>query len=217
MEIYFVPGIGPAPKWASFLENITEELEETKNYSVYEDHKFLTYGDLEQIGATNLIGTNFIKPYMHGYFMDWKLYKKLKTLNEPFDYNKYLEERKQEKLNKMFEGRIVMNRNQKMKVNQKLAENLTDKDESKNVLVDPRFKSLFTDKNFEVDFNSEQYKGKNLYKNKQTDITNNNLTNENGEGNNVVEEKVEKIVNPELVKLKEKLLSRKRKKIDKLY
>lgn len=77
MEIYFVPGLGPAPKWCTFLENITEELEETKNYSVYEDYKFLTQTDLEQIASTNLIGTKFLKPYMHGYFMDWKLYKQV--------------------------------------------------------------------------------------------------------------------------------------------
>jgi ribosome biogenesis protein ENP2 len=81
MEIYFIPGIGPAPKWCSFLENITEELEEAKNYSVYEDYKFLTLDDLEQMGANNLIGTKMVKPYMHGYFMDWKLYKKLKSVS----------------------------------------------------------------------------------------------------------------------------------------
>ena len=34
IEIYFVPQIGPAPKWASFLDNITEELEEAKTYSL---------------------------------------------------------------------------------------------------------------------------------------------------------------------------------------
>ena len=30
-----------------------------------------------------------LKPYMHGYFIDWRLYKKLKQLTEPFDYKIY--------------------------------------------------------------------------------------------------------------------------------
>jgi len=77
IQNYFIPGIGAAPQWCHFLENITEELEETKNYSVYEDYKFVTATDLEQISATNLIGTKFLKSYMHGYFIDWKLYKKV--------------------------------------------------------------------------------------------------------------------------------------------
>ncbi len=69
--------MGPAPHWCHFIENMTEELEESKNYSVYEDYKFITATDLQQISATNLIGTKFLKSYMHGYFIDWKLYKKV--------------------------------------------------------------------------------------------------------------------------------------------
>ena len=145
MEIYFVPGIGHAPKWSSFLENITEELEETKNYSAYEDYKFLSLDDLEQMGATSLIGTNFVKPYMHGFFMDWKLYKKLKSVTDPFAYDKYLEERKQEKFKKMFGERIVLNRNNKVRVNSKLFEQ-DQKAGSENanatIVTDQRFKKL---------------------------------------------------------------------------
>jgi hypothetical protein len=201
MDIYFIPGLGPAPKWCSFLENITEELEEAKNYSVYEDYKFLTMKELEELGAANLIGTKFVKPYMHGYFMDWKLYKKLKTVSEPFNYDKYLEDRKQEKMNKLMGERIILNRN-RLKVNAKLAE------ENGNLLTDKRFEKLFKSKDFEIDISSEQYK---TYK-----------RSENGKDNpliNVVEEPEGngKIVNPELIRLKEKLLSKKRQKINNFY
>jgi len=151
MEIFYVPEIGPAPKWCSFLENITEELEETKNYSVYEDFKFLTYKDLEAIDAVNLIGTRFVKQYMHGYFMEWKLYKKLKALSEPFAYDKYLEDRKKEKLNKLTEERIQFNKNKKYRVNEKLASEFEKEDHNKIILSDPRFERLFTDRNFEID------------------------------------------------------------------
>lgn len=46
---YFLPSMGPAPKWCTFLEQLTEELEESKSTSLYEDYKFLTPLDLEKL------------------------------------------------------------------------------------------------------------------------------------------------------------------------
>ncbi len=163
MEIFFVPEVGPAPKWCSFLENITEELEETKNYSVYEDFKFLTQKELEAIDAVNLIGTRFVKQYMHGYFMEWKLYKKLKALSEPFAYDKYLEDRKKEKMNKLTEERIQFNRKKKYRVNEKLANELEKDQANKTLLSDPRFEKLFKDRDFEIDDSNDTCKYKILY------------------------------------------------------
>ncbi|KAF8801490.1 hypothetical protein BYT27DRAFT_7262029 [Phlegmacium glaucopus] len=37
MATYYIPQFGPAPRWASFLENITEEMEDQTTHSVYED------------------------------------------------------------------------------------------------------------------------------------------------------------------------------------
>jgi ribosome biogenesis protein ENP2 len=88
---YFVPSIGPAPKWCSYLESITEELEETAQPTVYDDYKFLTKAQLEEIGLSHLVGTNMLRAYMHGYFMDMKLYNKAVTLTQPFAYEKYKE------------------------------------------------------------------------------------------------------------------------------
>jgi ribosome biogenesis protein ENP2 len=57
---YFVPQLGPAPRWCSYLEGITEELEEKSldggNGTTYEDYKFLTKTEVESLGATGLIG-----------------------------------------------------------------------------------------------------------------------------------------------------------------
>lgn len=39
LQAYFVPALGPAPKWSSFLENLTEELEETAAPTLYEDYR----------------------------------------------------------------------------------------------------------------------------------------------------------------------------------
>jgi len=48
MTTYFIPELGPAPRWCSFLENITEEMEDTAGgtRSVYEDYKFLSRSEL---------------------------------------------------------------------------------------------------------------------------------------------------------------------------
>ena len=159
--MFFVPEIGPAPKWCSFLENITEELEETKNYSVYEDFKFLTQKDLEAIDAVRLVGTRFVKQYMHGYFMEWKLYKKLKDLAEPFTYEKYVTDRKKEKYDQLTKERIQFRRNIKYRVNEKLATQLETDIQNKTLLSDPRFEKLFKDKNFEIDDSTDACK---LYK-----------------------------------------------------
>jgi len=71
IELYFIPQIGPAPKWASFLDNITEELEEAKTYSLYEDYKFVTMNELDEIGGKNL---DLIIQYLEHYqYMEPKI------------------------------------------------------------------------------------------------------------------------------------------------
>lgn len=101
---YFIPNLGPAPKWCSYLENLTvcwccffvvyknnenkcsklllfnflkEEMEEGSQTTIYDDYKFLTMEDLERLHLTNLIGTNLLRAYMHGFFIDYRLFKKV--------------------------------------------------------------------------------------------------------------------------------------------
>ena len=50
MGIYYIPVLGPAPRWCSFLDNLTEELEENPESTVYDDYKFVTKKDLENLG-----------------------------------------------------------------------------------------------------------------------------------------------------------------------
>jgi len=47
MGTYYIPQLGPAPRWASFLENITEEMEDQTARSVYEDYKFVERNELK--------------------------------------------------------------------------------------------------------------------------------------------------------------------------
>ncbi|TYH09938.1 hypothetical protein ES288_A07G137500v1 [Gossypium darwinii] len=76
---YFIPALGPVLKWCSSLESLTEELEGGQT-SIYDNYKFLTKEDLEKLNLTNLIGTNLLRAYMHGFFIDFRLYKKARLL-----------------------------------------------------------------------------------------------------------------------------------------
>ena len=95
---YFVPQLGPAPSWCSYLDSLTEELEEEKTSTVYEDFKFLAKLDIEELGAASLVGTEHLRAYMHGYFMEMKLYQSLRAVARPFEYQEHLKKRISEKL-----------------------------------------------------------------------------------------------------------------------
>jgi hypothetical protein len=58
------------PNRCSFLDSLTEELEETQRNEVYEDYKFVTREELHAAGLEGLVGTNMLKAYMHGFFVD---------------------------------------------------------------------------------------------------------------------------------------------------
>jgi ribosome biogenesis protein ENP2 len=87
LQSYYVPALGTAPKWCSFLDNLTEELEENPNTTVYDDYKFVTKKDLTNLSLDHLIGTNVLKAYMHGFFIDLRLYEKAKAIANPFQFD----------------------------------------------------------------------------------------------------------------------------------
>ena len=46
--------VSPAPRWCSFLDTLAEELEEVPEPVVYDDYKFVTSKDLENLGIIAL-------------------------------------------------------------------------------------------------------------------------------------------------------------------
>lgn len=50
MFMFCFQSLGPAPKWCSFLDSLTEELEENPEPTVYDDYKFVTDKELESLG-----------------------------------------------------------------------------------------------------------------------------------------------------------------------
>ena len=158
--------MGPAPKWCSFVENLTEELEEKQTETIYNEYKFLTKEELEKIKASELIGTKFVQSYMHGFIMKAKLFNKLKDKSQPFDYQAYKEDQIQMKLNKELQKDKIFSKTQKTKVNEKLVENMKKATEKKDnprakarlsLLEDDRFKGLVEDEDFERDETTEDY------------------------------------------------------------
>lgn len=59
---------------------LQEELETAGQTTIYDHYKFVTKEELERLNLTNLIGTKFLRAYMHGFFIHHALYKKVGCL-----------------------------------------------------------------------------------------------------------------------------------------
>lgn len=176
---YFIPDLGPTPNWCSPMESMTEELEEGGQTTIYDNYKFLTRDDLEKLNLNSLIGTNLLRAYMHGFFVDYRLYKKAKALVDPFAYDFYIEEQKQRKLEQQRASRITLKR-KLPKVNRGLAARILENEEAENekkddddnenkkklkkkkalssdVFKDERFAAMFENKDYQIDEFSQEY------------------------------------------------------------
>ncbi|XP_036729026.1 nucleolar protein 10 isoform X2 [Balaenoptera musculus] len=169
MGIYYIPVLGPAPRWCSFLDNLTEELEENPESTVYDDYKFVTKKDLENLGLTHLIGSPFLRAYMHGFFMDIRLYHKVKLMVNPFAFEEYRKDKIRQKIEETRAQRVQLKK--LPKVNKELALKLIEEEEEKqkstwkkkvkslpNILTDDRFKVMFENPDFQVDEESEEFR-----------------------------------------------------------
>lgn len=137
---FFIPQLGPAPKWCSFLDNLVEEMAEDPNdpnaYTtqrageVYDNYKFLTLKQLESLNLAHLVGTTtLLRPYMHGYFVAQRLYEEAKMIADPFVWEEQRAKRVREKIESERESRIRGNKKVTMKVNKRLAEKILEREE----------------------------------------------------------------------------------------
>ena len=154
MKTYFIPSLGPAPKWCWFLDNLTEELEESTENVVYDDYKFVTKEELESLGLSHLIGTNYLRAYMHGFFVDMKLYREVKQIVNPFAFEEYKKGVVDKKLQSQMKDRVEVKK--LPKINKSLA--MKDMHKGSKLLEDDRFGLLFSNPDFQVDEESEQFK-----------------------------------------------------------
>lgn len=138
---FFVPQLGPAPKWCSFLDNLVEEMAEDPNDpnafttnqgagTVYDNYKFLTPPQLRTLNLDHLIGrTNLLRPYMHGYFVAQRLYEEARLITNPYIWEEERARRVKDKIDAERESRIRGKKKITTKVNRKLAQKLVERDE----------------------------------------------------------------------------------------
>lgn len=177
VQVYFVPQLGAAPRWCAFLDSLTEEMEEAQRTTLYDDYKFVTREELEDMAMTHLIGSNLLRPYMHGFFMDVRLYNKLRAAAQPDAYEQYVRQRVEEKIEARRESRISL-KGRLPKVNAQYAQRLLEQPHvqselraaaatrgsegaeavASNPLLDDRFAKMFTSRDFSIDPESEEYK-----------------------------------------------------------
>ncbi|XP_028995324.1 nucleolar protein 10 [Betta splendens] len=170
MNTFYIPALGPAPRWCSFLDNLTEELEESPESTVYDDYKFVTRKDLENLGLSHLVGSSLLRAYMHGFFMDIRLYHKVKSMANPFAYEDYRKDKIRQKIE---ESRIERVQVKKLpSVNKELALKLMEEGDNEaelasrkrkgksvpSILGDERFKVMFENPDYQVDEQSEEFR-----------------------------------------------------------
>lgn len=195
---FFIPQLGSAPRWCAFLDNLVEEMAEDPNDpnaftkqkagEVYDNYKFLTASQLDDLNLAHLIGTtSLLRPYMHGYFVAQRLYEEAKMIADPYIWEEQRAKKIKEKIDNERESRIRGKKKASVQVNRKLAEKLMDREELKErrraqkvlenggdggqggaesaaeskkegLLNDARFAKLFQDKDFAIDETSEAFR-----------------------------------------------------------
>lgn len=170
MAAWYVPALGPAPRWCSFIDSITDEIENADatnmggGVNAYEDFKFVDQAELERLNLTHLVGTPLLRPYMHGYFLALKLYERARLMAHPTAFDEAKQRAVQAKLEREAESRVRRIKNapkvgRHIQVNKELAEKLAKRSDSgvDGLLEDTRFKELFTNPEFQVDETSREY------------------------------------------------------------
>ncbi|KAH6647485.1 WD repeat-containing protein-like protein [Truncatella angustata] len=161
---WFIPELGPAPKWASFLDNMVDEMAEEVRTETYENYKFVTRPELKTLSLDHLIGkTSLLRPYMHGFFVASKLYDQARLIANPYAWEEERTKKIKEKIDKERESRIRGKK--KVKVNQKLANNLVKRQEKRTapdfnagMLGDDRFGQIFDDEEYAIDENTFEFR-----------------------------------------------------------
>ena len=134
---FFIPQLGPAPKWCSFLDNLVEEMAEDPDDpnafasqstgETYDNYKFLTMQQLETLNLSHLVGTtSLLRPYMHGYFVAQRLYEEAKLIADPSIWEER-SKRVKAKIDSERESRIRGNKKVIARVNQGFAEKMMDR------------------------------------------------------------------------------------------
>ncbi|KAF6003723.1 Nucleolar protein 10 [Cyanidiococcus yangmingshanensis] len=153
IHCYFIPALGPAPKWCAYLEHLTEELAEHHGLrddsviAIYDHYKFVTREELTILGLDSLLGSERLMPHLHGFLMELSLYRKARAAANPVEYEEWRKQRIRERLASQQEQRI---RAVEAK-SQRLSKGHQDQD-------DERFQERFTRAEYAVDESHERWR-----------------------------------------------------------
>ena len=139
---FFIPQLGPAPRWCSFLDNIVEEMADNPNdpnaYStsghkageVYDNYKFLTEEQLGKFDLLHLLGEKTkLKAYMHGYFVPQHIYEEARIKADLTSWEDERTKQVQKRIEKQRESRIRGNKKPGVKINPKIAQRAVEAEE----------------------------------------------------------------------------------------
>ncbi|KAI0990284.1 hypothetical protein GJ496_004350 [Pomphorhynchus laevis] len=161
IHTFFIPSIGPAPKFCSFLDNLVEQLQETKEYknsenvsAVYDNFKFLTRNEMDNLGISSFIGTPLTRPYMHGFLVQMDIYEKSvkkKNRHATLTDEEYGSDDNVELSEQLESDENEENSKSRIpRVNRKLFMQFKKKGTTSQIIQDERFTSLFEDKDYEA-------------------------------------------------------------------
>uniref|UniRef100_A0A182YMA7 Uncharacterized protein n=1 Tax=Anopheles stephensi TaxID=30069 RepID=A0A182YMA7_ANOST len=163
---YYIPSEGPAPKWCSFLDNLVEEIASESVQNVYDDYKFITKQELAELKLDHLEGTQMLRAYMHGFFINIRLYNKAKAVSDTFAFDGFRKEKIRKQIEASRPARLQL-KSALPKVNRELAKHLMQEEHmsnakrsaiAKGLLGDDRFKQMFDNPDFEIDKEADDYR-----------------------------------------------------------
>ena len=76
LAAYYLPALGPAPGWAPHLEAAIEPFERDPGLRadlIADNHRFMSLPELGRCGLTDLVGTRYALPHMHGFLVHRRL------------------------------------------------------------------------------------------------------------------------------------------------
>ncbi|KKA28276.1 hypothetical protein TD95_001861 [Thielaviopsis punctulata] len=172
-NIFFVPTLGPAPTWCTFLDSLVEDYADGSGAvaggssnqpagQVYDNYKFVTIEELRTLQMAHLVGkTGLLRPYMHGFFVAQRLYDEARLITQPTLWEEQRTKMIRAKIEKDRETRIRGHKKAlaAIKVNKRLAEKAAGTSDKKaaKLLDDSRFAKLFHDEEFAIDETSREF------------------------------------------------------------
>ncbi|KAK2960329.1 putative Nucleolar protein 10 [Blattamonas nauphoetae] len=182
INVFYLPILGMAPSWAYNIDvlggtrkgGLTALPVNESIQTQHDERIFVTKEDLENAGLLNLVGTEMVKAYMHGFYIRRELWDdKAKKDEAPVEVE-------DKRSTKNAESRITKRHKVPIAgINADLLQKIEDAKQHKDIPeergerkkkdklkakavasleTDNRFASLFTDTRFEIDKTSDEYK-----------------------------------------------------------